>query len=493
MESGDRYDAVPGTANAVDPQHKHRAQLEAPYGRSPQGRDGRRDGRGDRGGDQEVGATLGPAEGQGQDPKRKVKFIDFAKHDQRRGCCGDADVFEDFIVAGDLAKALEEKHRVFAAVRVKGDDCGDLPPGERLAKQAYARADFDFATLHKILEESDLKPRKNDRGEAFDSGAGDHKMHSYFTFGLFTHGGVQGITKLTVEYPHLSRYLNHFASLRLGANATWTSVSIGKNVNAKVHRDYNHLRGSSNYACSFGQSQGGGLWLEDRNINEQDTEKTGLVWKRGAGGAWLLPGRTHSTDEVFFSFDPHLNRATCPWSGDRWSMTFHTTRGITKVGKECCAALKRAGFLLPNLRGVRAAPVTRRPKKSVRSALANTAGRLSIMLTTFLCAAGSFMCEQPSDVHYDPIIMFEIGGLDATYEAAQLGKAVVEPMTWEDYDDQRRREDAVHFVRAASPKELRVNLDGMREDYEGEIVNLAKEQIEGGGSVVFKGGDPSLF
>ena len=171
-----------------------------------------------------------------------MKFIDFAKHDQRRGCCGDADVFEDFIVDGDLAKALEEKHRVFAAVRVKGDDCGDLPPGERLAKQAYARADFDFATLHKILEESDLKPRKNDRGDAFDSGAGDHKMHSYFTFGLFTHGGVQGITKLTVEYPHLSRYLNHFASLRLGANATWTSVSIGKNVNAKVHRDYNHLR-----------------------------------------------------------------------------------------------------------------------------------------------------------------------------------------------------------------------------------------------------------
>ena len=133
-----------------------------------------------------------------------------------------------------------------------------LPPGERLAKQAYARADFDFATLHKILEESDLKPRKNDRGEAFNSGEADHKMHSYFTFGLFTHGGVQGITKLTVDYPHLSRYLNHFAKLRLGADATWTSVSVGKNVNAKLHRDYNNLRGSSNYACSFGQSQGGG-------------------------------------------------------------------------------------------------------------------------------------------------------------------------------------------------------------------------------------------
>ena len=34
-------------------------------------------------------------------------------------------------------------------------------------------------------------------------------------------------------------------------------------------------------------------------------------------------------------------------------MTFHTTRGITKVGKECCAALKRVGFPLPSLRGMR--------------------------------------------------------------------------------------------------------------------------------------------
>ena len=103
------------------------------------------------------------------------------------------------------------------------------------------------------------------------------------------------------------------------------------------------------------------------------------------------------------------------------------------------------------------------------------------------------MCEQLHDVHYDPIVMFEIGGLDATYEAVQLGKAVVEPMTWEDFADQQRREDAVHFIRAASPKELRVNLHGMCEDYEGEIVNLAREQIEGGGSVVFKGGDPSFI
>ncbi|CAE7307731.1 GIP [Symbiodinium sp. CCMP2592] len=404
------------------------------------------------------------------------------------GCCGAAVVFEDFIVDGDLAKALHDKHHVFATENAERD-CGDLPHGERLAKVALGRADFSFATLQDILEQSELKPRRNDRGDPFR--ADGNNRHAYFTFGLFTHGGMQGITKVTIERPNLSRYLNAFAASKLEPGDTWTSVTVAKDVTAGIHRDYNNLKGSTNHSCSFGQSAGGELWVEDKDINESDTQKAGLTWKRSSGGAWL-PGRLQSTKEAFFSFDPHCYHSSCDWEGSRWSMTYHTTRGILKVGKDCCKVLRRFGYQLPRRREVAEPPVSRRPKKSVRNNLANTAARLSVMMTTLLCAAGSFMKEQLPSVQYDPIVMFEIGGIDATYEAVQLGKAVIEPMSWEDYGNADRREDAVHFVRAVNPKELRINLGGMTNDYQKEIIELTREQVIGGGSVVFRGGDPSF-
>ncbi|CAE7615546.1 GIP [Symbiodinium sp. CCMP2592] len=417
--------------------------------------------------------------------------LEFAGKFPREGCCGVAVVFEDVLVDGDLTKALSDQHDVFKTTANPAGAREDLPLGEQLAQQAYERADFRFATLQRILENSDLKPRRNDRGIPFHDSDPEVKMHNYFTFGLFTHGGVQGITKLTVERPHLARYLNSFGVTKMNNGETWTSVTVGKNVEAGVHRDYNNLQGTANYTCSFGQSAGGDLWLEDKDIDEGSVQHGNFIWKRSRGGAWL-PGRTRSTKEKFLAFNPHHHHCTCPWEGDRWSVTYHTTRGVIKASKVCCKVLNNVGYPLPKLRGVRSSPSTRRPKKSIRNMLANTVGRLSVMMTTLLCAASSFMCERLPDVQVDPIVMFEIGGIDATYEAVELGKAVIEPMTWEDYGIPRRREDAVHFVKAASPKELRINLQEMPDDFKKEILALAKEQLGEGGSVVFRGGDPSF-
>ncbi|OLQ00470.1 Copia protein [Symbiodinium microadriaticum] len=400
---------------------------------------------------------------------------------------------KDYDVISDcnLSRALQSQHDVLATALTSGQHRSDLPPGEQLAKDAYDKADFNFDTLENILRNSELKPRRNDRGKAFVNQEGDHNKNAYFTFGLFTHGGVQGVTRLTVDRPHLCRYINGFGLARIKGTPTWTSVTLTKNVKCDVHRDYNNLKGTTNHTCSFGQTAGGELWLEDKQLCEGDAKMTDLVWRRGAGGAWL-PGRLKDTFETFLSFDPHHNHASSPWQGDRWALTYHTTRGILKVGKECNSVLQRVGFPLPHLRGVRGTPSTRRPKKSIRSAIANAAAKLTVMMTTLLLAAGTYMSEQLPTIEPDPVVIFEIGGIDATYEAAQLNKAVIEPMTWDDYSNPGRREDAHHFVYGISPKELRVNLDEMPKECQHSILELAKTQVEGGGQVVFRGGDASF-
>ncbi|CAE6950397.1 GIP [Symbiodinium sp. CCMP2592] len=394
----------------------------------------------------------------------------------------DKDVLED----KGLVKALGHQHSVLVADLSHPGAVSrpDLPRGEQLAKEAYDNGQFTYAVLQHILENSDLRARRNDRGDAFP--VDDKGKHDYFTFGMFTHGGVQGLTKLTIEKPHLCRYLNAFATRKLDKGSAWTSVTIGLNVRAGVHHDYNNLRGTSNYTCSFGQTNGGELWLEDRDLQERDVGGAGVVWKRNPGGAWL-PGRMTSTFENFVSFDPQHKHASGDWEGDRWIATFHTTRGILKANKDCTKILRRVGFPVPHLRGIPGEPTSKRPRKSTRTTLANTAGKLSVLLTTFLAAATSFIAEALPVVEADPIVMFEIGGVEGTFEAAELGKAVIEQMPWGNYDEEDRRIDAYHFVVGATPRQLRINLYGMPERHVNSVAALAKAQIETGGEVVFKG------
>ena len=469
---------------------------QAPHAGGRRDDHGRRAGPGDARGDPEAGDAARHPEEQGEgegDGALGSGTKSSGDKDRVHGCCGLGVCSDTVITEGDLVKAVGTQNSILAATLEPGTPFrADLPPGEQQAKLAYEQGKFTFEVLQGILECFEFKPRRNDRGEPFHRDTGEGKSIDYFTFGLFTHGGVQGVTRCTTEWPHLCRYMNAFAEHKLEKGATWSSFTLARNVVANVHHDYNNLRGSANHSCSFGQDGGGQLWLEDKDVQETDTEKTGLVWKRGAGGAWM-PGRLRDTYENFVSFDPYYKHATCPWQGQRWSITYHTTRGILKAEKTTCNVLKKVGFRLPNLRGIRSLPVSKMPKKSTRTKLANVAGKLSVMMTGLLLAASSFMCEARPAPEPDPIVLFEIGGFDATYEAAELDKAVIEPMTWEDYRSPERKEDAYHFVKAANPKELRINLKGIREaDYEG-IVGLIREQVRGGGEAVLRGGDPKVF
>ena len=130
---------------------------------------------------------------------------------------------------------------------------------------------------------------------------------------------------------------------------------------------------------TFGQSDGGGLWIEDRDVREGDVSDK-VKWRQAGTGYWL-PGRVVNTKEKFYEFDPFYKHGTEPWEGDRWCLTYHTTRNIVKAGKETKGYLKKCGFPLPSVNRVDASSErTRKPAKSIRKNIFNNAAKISVMM-----------------------------------------------------------------------------------------------------------------
>ena len=64
------------------------------------------------------------------------------------------------------------------------------------------------STLLRLLNSLDYKPVKGARDGKLGGKTGD--LVNYFTYGMFTHGGVVGITTKTREDDHVVRYLNGY-------------------------------------------------------------------------------------------------------------------------------------------------------------------------------------------------------------------------------------------------------------------------------------------
>ncbi|CAE7733722.1 GIP [Symbiodinium sp. CCMP2592] len=382
-------------------------------------------------------------------------------------CCGDPAVLGSGVVwETDFVRGNYTQASVYAVDDHKGGVEG-MSNGEAVAKEAYRSGDFTYDKLMMVLTAADFKPRRNDRGVSFADEDGAKDL-GYYTFGLFTHGGIQGITKLTIEKSHLCRYVNAFARHHLGTGATWTSFTLSRDVKTGIHHDFNNLPGALNHSCSFGQKKGGFLWLEDRDLDEDQCHQEGVVWKRTKDKSWL-PGMYHDTYHKFVSF----------------------------VGKEIVDYLKKVGCSVPRARAKVEGTSTERgqklPKKSIRKSLAHSAVKLTLLLSTMISAASSFLTEALPHAVHDPIVIFELGGTDATYEAVELDKSVMEPMGWEEFDDPDKVSNAFDIVQGITPNELRINLGRMPEHLFDVVVELSRDQITGGGDVVVRGDDIEKF
>ncbi|CAE7541147.1 RE2 [Symbiodinium sp. CCMP2592] len=315
------------------------------------------------------------------------------------------------------------------------------------------------------LEGDSIEPVRSCRDAVFGGKTGDPVQ--YFTYGLFSHGGVVGLTRRTREQDNVVRYLNGYAKHHLGPEATWSSVSLARDVKTEVHHDYQNLKGTSNYTVNIGQKTGGGVWLEDKDLTE-DNLSGGVKWRR-TGTGQRLPGRVYDAHNKFFQFDPFLKHGSELWTGTRWCITYHTTRNLYKASTGMKKFLKGRSIF-------------------------NNAAKIGVMLATLVTTAGSYMAEHVfPTVEANPVVIFEIGGVDATHEAAAIGKDVFEPMTWERYRSPEGKESAYHIVNGGGPRELRINLEGKFQECDEALLALIRQQLDDGGTVVVTGENEKVF
>ena len=406
---------------------------------------------------------------------------------QKNGCCArddGADRADAFVSAQELFLARSNQSTNLACA-----PCEDLDHDPFV--QAMHDRDYTFNKIRQLLNNAGLKEVKTERGDVFGhTGA----MANYNTLGLYTHGGTYGVTTRTKNQGSMVRYINEFARHHLGTEATWTSVTIAQNTETGIHHDYNNLQDSVNHVVSFAQRKGGGLWVEDKDLSQEDANKPGTQWRKDKCGRWM-PGKVLDTKEKFVTFNPFYKRATEAWEGDRWCLIFHSTRNFVKIDDNLRKYLKNCGFPLPRRPRRQQAEARRKPTHSARKAIFNNAAKISVMMTTLLTAASTFLAATAyTDVQAEPVVMFEIGGTRGSEEAVSLGKDVFEPMDWKTYESPEGKEVAYHVINGGTPKELRINLDGKKHGCNEAIVDLMHQQVQEGGTVVVAGpAEDSLY
>ena len=234
------------------------------------------------------------------------------------------------------------------------------------------------------------------------------------------------------------------------------------------------------------------LWLHDGEVTEEqiaDDTKGEIHWRKTGSGEWL-PGRLHDSQEKFIEFDPRTKHHVTETDGEAWQVIAYSPRGTDQLDSSTEKFLKNCGFPLGNRKRKGKVEGTKKPSKRQRNAITNMVGKLSVLFTTLLVTANSFIHEitQNDDVIYDPVVMLEIGGLDATLEATELNKAVMEPLSWEDYLDHGTKDRTLHLVKAITPRQLHLHLREAPESVYEDLRLLVREQLEGGGAVVLQGG-----
>ena len=137
----------------------------------------------------------------------------------------------------------------------------DLKDIESFARALCDRQAFSFYECDQLLHQLATVGAAWNRSKRLP--LDEKRAGGYLTFGLFSHGNMQGLTRKTHAFPCVCRYLNAFGKFHLKEHsAHWTSFSISMNQAVNVHLDGHNSPDSSNYTCSFGQFDGGQLWVE---------------------------------------------------------------------------------------------------------------------------------------------------------------------------------------------------------------------------------------
>ena len=209
---------------------------------------------------------------------------------------------------------------------------------EKLAASLMFQQDFTFSALKRLVGLIPLDKKKIHRG--INGGKG--KRIQGMVAGIWTHGSQVGVAKTAQKWPRTITYINRFMKHH-GGNQ-WSSFVLLKNVKTKIHKDNHNTPGSMVKTMTFGDFSGGEVWIASQGEQERVAGST-IVWAKDCKGV-RKAGYLVDTYEKPFDLDPKVEHATRPWKGDRWCLSFYSSRGAIGANQRCRRQLKKLEFPL---------------------------------------------------------------------------------------------------------------------------------------------------
>ena len=147
--------------------------------------------------------------------------------------------------------------------------------------------------------------------------------------------------------------MNEWISKHARKGFTWTSLAVNRDAKSLLHADSRNLKGSDNFAASFGDFRGGLLWIEgiDGQGPKTQTKANGTV----------VTGGSHNTKDSPLYFAPHLHHCVLPWTGTRFGLIAFTSSQVGSTSNEVRQQLEKLKFRLPTTAAV-AAPARHLPR-----------------------------------------------------------------------------------------------------------------------------------
>ena len=207
---------------------------------------------------------------------------------------------------------------------------------EHLAASLMVQQDFTFHALKQLVSAIPLKKKTTHRA----TNGGKGRRIQGMVAGLWTHGSQTGVAKTALKWPKTITYINRFMEQHGGGQ--WSSFVLLKNVQTKIHKDNHNTPGSMVKTMTFGDFSGGELWVAAQGEHEAGSK---ITWTKDHKGT-RRAGYLIDTYEKPYDLDPKVEHATRPWKGERWCLSFYSSRGAEGANQRCRRQLKKLGFPL---------------------------------------------------------------------------------------------------------------------------------------------------
>ena len=177
------------------------------------------------------------------------------------------------------------------------------------------------------------------RASVISGNAKAQRPLAYASFGMYVHGGVVGVTKMTKQFPWITRALTGLVQSS-DPQHRFSTIGVSCNACAAPHRDSYNSDQVENLVIPLEYPiSGGEIWVAQKPHARQSAQE------RICGNV-SVPGTLVALKPTVY-IDPHRWHATAPWTGDRVLAIGYCLKATAKLGAEDRTLLKKLGFRLP--------------------------------------------------------------------------------------------------------------------------------------------------